>query len=66
MPRPDDSDEGERRADALRRRIEELTGGRHRPPETPHEFVEERMRKEAERRRREAEEGEGDEAEERP
>jgi hypothetical protein len=51
----EDREERERRAEDLRRRIEELTGGEagERPrPTSPHEFVEERMREEAERRER--------------
>lgn len=55
---PDDREERERRAEALRRRIEELVGGEEgdRPsPRTPHEFIEKRMREEAERLRRERE-----------
>jgi hypothetical protein len=52
-PTPQEREEQERRARALRRRIEELTGGEagERPrPSSPHEFVEEQMREERERR----------------
>jgi hypothetical protein len=49
----DDREARERRAEDLRRRIEEIAGGEagERPrPRSPHEFVEEQMREEAERR----------------
>jgi hypothetical protein len=55
---PDDREKRERRAEDLRRRIEELVGderGERASPRTPHEFIEERMREEAERLRRERE-----------
>jgi hypothetical protein len=58
----DDREERERRAGDLRRRIEDLVGrepGERTPPRSPHEFVEEQMRKEEERLRRERAEDEG-------
>jgi len=50
--RSDDREERERRAEELRRRVEDLVGsepGERTPPRSPHEFVEEQMREEAER-----------------
>jgi hypothetical protein len=60
----DDREDRERRAEQLRRRIQGLVGGEpgerpprpdRTPPGSPHEFIEERMREEAERLRRERE-----------
>jgi hypothetical protein len=64
-PPPDDEAERRRRAEELRRAVEGMTGGsagdRPRPaPRSPHEFVEEQMREEAERVETEG----GDESEE--
>lgn len=52
----EDRNERERRAEDLRRTIQRHSGGEagERPrPRSPHEFVEERMREESERRERE-------------
>ena len=60
--RSDDRDERERRAEELRRRVEDLVGtepGERTPPRSPHEFVEEQMREEAERLEREPADDEG-------
>jgi hypothetical protein len=54
----EDREKRERRAEDLRRAIQRHSGGDagERPrPRSPHEFVEERMREESERREREAE-----------
>jgi hypothetical protein len=62
----DDREERERRAEELRRRVEELVGsepGERTPPRSPHEFVEEQMREEAERLERERADAEGSEDE---
>jgi hypothetical protein len=68
---PDEEAERLRRAEELREAVEGLTGGRagDRPrprPGSPHEFVEERMREEAERREAEDEGGSGPDNEEEP
>ena len=48
----DDEEARRKRAERLRREIEELAGGARRPrPRSPHEWVEEKMREEAERRK---------------
>jgi hypothetical protein len=60
----EDRQQRERRAEDLRRRIQDLTGGEagERPrPTSPHEFVEEQMREEAERLEGEDADREGDE-----
>jgi hypothetical protein len=52
----EEREERERRAEDLRRTIQRHSGGEagERPrPRSPHEFVEERMREESERRERE-------------
>ena len=59
-PSPEEEADRLRRAEELREAVKGLTGGeagdRPRPrPGSPHEFVEERMREEAERREGEAE-----------
>lgn len=61
-----DREERERRAEDLRRRIQDIAGGEagERPrPSSPHEFVEEQMREEAERRGDEEGDSEGREEE---
>ena len=60
--RSDDREERERRAEELRRRVEDLVGtepGERTPPRSPHEFVEEQMREEAERLEHEPADDEG-------
>lgn len=61
MGEREDREARERRAEQLRRRIQEIAGGQageRPPPGSPREFVEEQMREEAKRRGDEEDEGE--------